>query len=107
MNFAFQSLEEIIQKLKSKETTPKQVWDYFMGRIKKYDAQVESFNYINESGLTEDISSPLAGIPIGIKDNYCEANIPTTCASKMLENFVPPYDATIIKKLKEAGISSI
>lgn len=107
MNFAFASLEEIVQKIKSGETTSKQVWDYFMGRIKKYDPQVESFNYINEKGLAEDSTTLLAWIPIGVKDNYCENGIPTTGASKMLENFVPPYDATLIKKMKQAGMSSI
>ena len=64
MNFAFASLEELVQKIKSGETTSKQVWDYFMGRIQKYDSQVESFNYINEKGLTQDTSTALAGIPL-------------------------------------------
>jgi aspartyl-tRNA(Asn)/glutamyl-tRNA(Gln) amidotransferase subunit A len=45
----------------------------------------------------------LAGIPIGIKDNMCTKGIPTTCASKILENFVPPYESTVTQKLKDAG----
>jgi aspartyl-tRNA(Asn)/glutamyl-tRNA(Gln) amidotransferase subunit A len=107
MNFAFVSLEEIITKIKSQETTPRQVWDYFMGRIKKYDTQIEAFNFLNEKGLSEDTHTPLSGIPLWIKDIFCEKWVPTTASSKMLENFIPPYDSTVITLLKNAGASSI
>jgi aspartyl-tRNA(Asn)/glutamyl-tRNA(Gln) amidotransferase subunit A len=48
--------------------------------------------------------SPLEGIPVGIKDNICTKSTATTCASKILSNFVPPYSATVIEKLKSAGV---
>jgi aspartyl-tRNA(Asn)/glutamyl-tRNA(Gln) amidotransferase subunit A len=48
-------------------------------------------------------TNPLAGIPVVIKDNMCTKGIPTTCSSRMLENFVPPYDATVVEKLNNYG----
>ncbi|CAD7777534.1 Glutamyl-tRNA(Gln) amidotransferase subunit A [Candidatus Methanoperedenaceae archaeon GB50] len=53
---------------------------------------------IKKEGIT-----PLTGIPLAIKDNICTEGIKTTCASKILYNFIPPYDATVIKHLKNAG----
>jgi aspartyl-tRNA(Asn)/glutamyl-tRNA(Gln) amidotransferase subunit A len=67
--------------------------DYALAQAKQVDAKIAAGEPI---GL-------LAGIPIGIKDNMCTAGIPTTCASKILENFVPPYESTVTQKLKSAG----
>ncbi len=53
--------------------------------------------------LQQGERTPLLGIPIGIKDNMCMAGVRTTCASKILHNFVPPYDATVVQKLREQG----
>ena len=50
---------------------------------------------------------PLFGLPIGIKDNIVTKGTTTTCASKMLENFVPVYDATVVEKVNEAGMVSV
>jgi len=53
--------------------------------------------------LANGNTNPLTGIPVLIKDNMCTQGIPTTCSSKMLENFVPPYDATVVEKLNDCG----
>lgn len=61
-------------------------------------ANKSSERYKNKKPLSE-----LDGIPIAIKDNFCVSNIRTTCASKMLENFFPTYNATVYERLEKAG----
>ena len=67
----------------------------------------EGSNDKNKSGSKDRTLGKFAGIPIGIKDNLCTKGTKTTCASKMLENFVSPYDATVVKKLNDEGIISL
>lgn len=107
MEFKDLTLKQIIAKIKSWETNQEEVYKYFLGRINNLDSQLEAFNYVNEWVNVQDINSPLAWIPIWVKDVFCEKWIPTTASSKMLLNFVPPYDSTIISNLKKAGFNSI
>lgn len=106
MNFKDLSLEELIEKIKSKETTREEVFNYFLWRIEKYDEKLQCFNYINKDWLNKE-EGILQWIPFAVKDLYCEKWILTTGSSLMLEDFVPPYDATLIKKLKDEAMSSI
>lgn len=101
------SLEEIISEIKSWKTTSEDVFKYFLNRVDKYDNKIKSFNYINKTWLNTNTDNVLAWIPIWVKDIFCEKWIPTTWASNILKDFVPPYDSTVIKKLNSAWMSSI
>lgn len=107
------TLHEIKDMLSKKEVRVDEVVASCFNRVENIDDKVGSFITLNkEAALKEagEIQSKLdkgeklgilAGIPAGIKDNMCTEGLKTTCASKMLENFIPPYDATVVKKLKE------
>ena len=71
MNFKDYSLEELIQKIKSGDTNSKEIFNYFLGRIEKYEDKIQAFNFVNKEGY-EQSSASLAGIPLGIKDIFCE-----------------------------------
>ncbi len=104
---------QIQEKILSKEIRAKDVIKLLFERMKDIEPHVQAYITINEEDAIKKATEIdkklerneklglLAGIPIAIKDNICTKNLHTTCASKILKNFIPPYDAFAVKRLKE------
>ncbi len=115
MELPFLSIGEASRLIKKKEISPEELTESVLDRITKLDGELNSYiTVMGEKALEsarkagEEISSgsyrgPLHGIPLGLKDIFVMKGVPATCGSKMLENFFPPYDATVTKKLLDAG----
>jgi len=115
MDFYNLTIHELRDMLRKGEATSLAVTGSVLGRIRAVDGKVKAYITVTEElALRQaeqadkriksgDIPSPLLGIPIAVKDNMCTEGIKTTCASKILGNFVPPYDATVVRKLNQAG----
>jgi len=104
------SAAEIVEGISSKKFPIDDVVKYFHDRTEKHRKNLNTHLYYDlawvkaqASQLKPDSKKPLLGVPILIKDNICTKGIPTTCSSKILKGYVPPYDATVIKKLQNAG----
>lgn len=109
------SIKELHKQLMKKQRSSVEITQEALDRIQTLEPQLHSFLCVTAEQALEQASlvdakiaageeiGLLAGIPIGIKDNMCTKGIPTTCASKILENFVPPYESTVTQKLKDAG----
>lgn len=106
---------EITASIKSGETTAAAIVEQHLELIARNDGEINAFNTVAEEAARADAAEvdsaiaegrdpgPLAGVPVALKDNMCTRGIPTTCSSKILENWVPPYDATVVTKLRNAG----
>jgi len=103
------------ERIAAKELSAADAAQHALDRIAKIDGRVKAFVTVDADGALArareidkqlaggEPPGPLAGVPIAVKDNMCTRGLPTTCSSHILHNYVPPYDATIVARLREAG----
>lgn len=110
------SAADLAQKLASKEVSAVEAASAHLDQISKVDGDVHAFLHVDNEGALASAKAiderrangeqlpVLAGVPLGLKDILATKGVPTTCGSKILEGWKPPYDATVVSKLREAGI---
>lgn len=106
---------ELGQKIKSREVTVTAATQAVLAQIRALDGQLNCYVTVDEAGALKragevqelidngTLTGPLAGVPMAVKDNICTENMKTTCGSKMLSDFIPTYQAEVVKRLSEAG----
>lgn len=105
---------KIRESLLSREKTSVEITEDYLSRLKEREPKIKSFLHVSENALQEAeqldkmiaAKAPLgllAGVPFGIKDNLCTLDMPSTGGSKILESYRPPFDATSVRKMKDAG----
>lgn len=119
MNITDLTVHELLEKLDKKELSSADIVKAYSKNADKVEKDVQAFvtplyeKALEEAKLSDSKRadgknlSEFDGIPIGIKDNICTKGIKTTCSSKMLENFVAPYNATVMEKLNEKGLINL
>ena len=119
MNITDLTVHELQEKLKNKELTITEITQAYVDRINEKEKDVEAFvTTLKDEALAQakdvqakvergEIKGELAGIPIGIKDNLCTKGIRTTCSSRMLEDFIAPYNATIVEKVNNENMINL
>jgi aspartyl-tRNA(Asn)/glutamyl-tRNA(Gln) amidotransferase subunit A len=115
MNASLLPLGELSRALDRGEARPSALLDECLARIAKLDGKVHAFLRLSEAEARAAAKaaddrrarkaplSPLDGVPIGLKDLFCQEGVETTAGSRILKGYVPPYDATVVRKLRDAG----
>lgn len=111
------TLKEIRDGIRAKKFSSVEVTKAYMGQIEKWNGKLNAYITVNhhmldeakraDEAIAKGNMGPLAGVPIAIKDMFCTKGMRTTAASKILENFVPPYNATVVERLLGAGMVNL
>jgi aspartyl-tRNA(Asn)/glutamyl-tRNA(Gln) amidotransferase subunit A len=97
------NLVETKKLLSDKKASGSEIVADYLKRISEVDSKIDSFLFVDEKAASQNSDGILGGIPIAHKDVFSTDGIPTTAASKILENYIPPFDATSVEKLKVTG----
>ena len=112
----FKNAADMAQALASKEVSSVELTQAHLDRIAVVDGDVKAFLHVDNTGALEQAAavdadrasgkamSPLAGVPLALKDVLAQKGIPTTAGSRILQGWKPPYDSTVVSKLKDAGV---
>jgi len=103
---------ELAGAIREKQVSAVEVAQAHLERVEQVDGRVHAFLHVDEEGALEqarrvdagELTGPLAGVPLALKDVLTQQDVPTTCGSKILEGWRPPYDATVTERLKAAGV---
>ena len=109
------TVQETVLAIQKGEMTAQEILKSHLKAIKDREEEINAFNLVMTEEAIEEAEKidslvaegknpgPLAGIPVAVKDNICTQGIPTTCSSNILAGWLPPYDATIVERLRDAG----
>ncbi len=108
------TIAQLSEALRSRRVSSVELTDHFLSRIERFDSDLNAFITVTpeearaqagraDARLAAGDATPLTGIPIAHKDIFCTEGVRTSCGSRMLDNFVSPYDATAVARLREAG----
>ena len=96
------TITDIREMIEKKEISSEEVFSFFRARVEKYNKTLNAFLTIQDKA-SNTTKGALSGIPLAVKDNFCTEGIRTTASSKVLHDFIPPYESTVTARLKKAG----
>ena len=108
------TLAQLADDLAARRVSATELTEHYLKRIERFDTRLNAFVTVTrdealaqaaaaDKRLAAGNATPLTGIPIAHKDIFCTQGVKTTCGSRILDNFISPYDATVVSRLKDAG----